>query len=496
MNNSREVLKARYFQPGESWLQLCRRVADISRTEKGKSEMFSKIHSAEFLPNSPMMMNAGTRIPQLCACYVLPVRDDMEEIFDSVKHAALIHKSGGGTGFDFSSLRPAGSYINSSGGQASGPVSFMKVFDTATDQIKQGGRRKGANMGVLSAEHPDIRHFIQCKETEQDLTNFNISVMLSDRVRHEDPTIVKHIANCIWRNGEPGLLFSDNMNADRPHSELYTATNPCGESLLLPYESCCLGSINLPQFVHRRFDWHGLYETAYHAARFLDSAIDATYFPLQAIRDRMNENRKIGLGAMGLADVLISFGLPYDSTEGRDFAESIYAMMYAGAEKASRDLADEYGAIYKDRRNSLLLSSAPTGSLSLIGNATAGIEPVFSFAQKRNVMEGEVYEYNQQYFDALRRCSAYGYEDLPDDLQQVFKTAQQISPVDHIRMQAAVQNQVDQAVSKTINLPHDINVDEIEDCVHAGADLGLKGMTMYRNGSRETQVYECTECKI
>lgn len=517
--NANKVLEQRYLQPNEDWQGLCKRVAGhVAQDPQHYPDYFSMLHNQLMLPNSPCLMAAGTELPQLCACFVLPVSDSMESIFQAVKETALVHKTGGGTGFDFSPLRPSSAQVNSTRGTASGPISFMKVFNAATDQVKQGGRRKGANMGVLRADHPEIREFINCKQLESDLTNFNLSVMLTPEVMDdEDPImslrhprsafrfpvmksdILDQITERIWHNGEPGILFEDTINQNVEPGMEVTATNPCGEAPLLPYEACVLGSINLPQLFDPicGFMWDELERVTRTAVRFLDDVIDASQFPLDSIATQVRQNRKLGLGMLGLADLLYMARIPYDSEEGRIFAMNIARTIQMAGWEMSAKLGKARGAVYKHYRNRSITAQAPTGTLSLIANATPGIEPVFSHSVLRKVMDGQhIYETNQYVQEALRSAGVSSYADLPERERQVFKTAQQIAPEDHVKMQATVQEFIDLGVSKTINLPNGATVDQIKEIIQLAYRTGCKGLTMYRDGSRDEQVLNCVECQI
>jgi ribonucleoside-diphosphate reductase alpha chain len=514
--------------------------ADINNIENKFYEMMA---SLKFLPNSPTLMNAGRPLGQLSACFVLPVEDSMEGIFDSIKNAALIHKSGGGTGFSFTRLRPRGAMVNTTGGVASGPVSFMKVFNAATEAVKQGGTRRGANMAILRVDHPDIIEFIKCKEDTKEVTNFNISVGITERfmdavnngedydlIDPHDNEIVgslnaREIYNTIvkmaWTNGEPGIVFIDKMNAANPTPLLgkFETTNPCGEQPLLPYESCNLGSINLMKMVKSidgkyEIDYILFEETIYDAVHFLDNVIDINTYPLEEIDKQTKLTRKIGLGIMGYADLLFMLQIPYNTEEAVALAEKVMKFVNDTGKAASRKLAKVRGAfpefersIYKDGepiRNSTVTTIAPTGTISIIAGASSGIEPLFAIAFVRNVMDNdklfEVHPYFEKLArergiysnDILTKVAQQGtlshIENIPEDMKQVFTTAHDISPIWHVKMQAAFQRYTDNAVSKTVNFGNSATIEDVREAYNLSYKLGCKGITIYRDGSRDSQV--------
>ena len=554
------VLEKRYLikdengRPTETVEELFKRVAstiasadekysDFDR-EKSEKEFFDMISGLDFLPNSPTLMNAGRLLGQLSACFVLPVGDSMEEIFEAIKQAALIHKSGGGTGFSFSRLRQKGSTVNSTGGVASGPISFMKVFNTATEAVKQGGTRRGANMGMLRIDHPDILEFIDCKSDGSEITNFNISVAITEKFMEavENGTdyeliepntgnsiatlsardVFEKIVSAAHKNGEPGIVFIDRLNRANivPTVGEIEATNPCGEQPLLPYESCNLGSINLVNMLKQgengkyEIDFDKLADTTKKAVHFLDNVIDVNNYPLEEI-DRMTKStQKVGLGVMGFADMLLMLGIPYNSEEGVATAEKIMGFINDTAKAESRVLAETRGAfplfeqsIYKDEtpiRNGTVTTIAPTGTLSIIAGVSSGVEPVFAYVFIRNVMDGtELIEVNPILKNELIRRGIYSDElmkkiaaegslahipGIPDDMKKVFVSAHDVSPLWHVKMQAAFQRHIDNAVSKTVNFPSSATKEDVKEVYKLAYKLGCKGVTIYRDGSRDSQV--------
>jgi len=514
-----------------------------SRSVKRTAAWFYDMMAAlDFLPNSPTLMNAGRELGQLSACFVLPVEDSIKSIFNAVRDTALIHKSGGGTGFSFSTIRPAHDVVKSTHGVSSGPLSFMNVFDVATETIKQGGTRRGANMGLLSVHHPDIMDFIKVKaENPWRFVNFNLSVLVTDRfmkavlddknydlvnphsglgqARLAARDVFAEMVKAAWACGDPGLVFIDRINETNPLPLLgrIEATNPCGEQPLLPYESCNLGSINLSRFVkQKRIDYTRLGTVIRWAVHFLDNVIDINRFPLPEIREMTRKNRKIGLGIMGLADMFIRMGIPYDSQEALDLCGELMAFIQTRARTASADLARKRGnfpsfkgSLHQRQgrrymRNATTTTLAPTGTLSIIANCSSGIEPIFAVAYNRRILDGrELMEVHplfkrlakKQGFwsDGLARNlarigSVRGLKAVPKKYQRLFITAHEIDPMWHLRVQAAFQNHTDNAVSKTVNLPWQTGPDTVREIFLAAHEAGLKGVTVYRDGSRAEQV--------
>ncbi|MEK6289033.1 MAG: adenosylcobalamin-dependent ribonucleoside-diphosphate reductase [Acidobacteriota bacterium] len=521
--------------------------ADAAAAEEAFYESMS---SLEFLPNSPTLMNAGRNLAQLSACFVLPVEDSMEGIFGTLRETALIQKSGGGTGFSFSRLRPREDLVESTHGVSSGPVSFMRLYNFATEVTKLGGKRAGANMAILRIDHPDIQEFIAAKTNPLELNTFNISAAVTDEfmervkqgekydlinprtgevARQSDAReVLDRIVASAWRNGEPGVIFIDRINRDNPTPELgqIESTNPCGEQPLLPYESCVLGSINLAKFSRDgAVDYDRLREAVALGVHFLDNIIDVSEYPIPDIAYITKLNRKIGLGVMGWADLLILMGIPYDSEDAINLGEEVMGFISLEALEASVDLAKQRGpfprwfqeSIYKkdgqeqagslrsqERRNATVTTVAPTGTISLIANCSSGIEPIYSIAYRRLAFQSEhmtfVHPLFEQYArehefyteELMKRVagkgSLVGLTEVPDEAKRVFVTAREIAPEWHVRMQAAFQEHIDAAVSKTINFPADATVDDVKRAYVLAHELGCKGITVYRDGSREKQV--------
>jgi len=549
------ILSARYLRKGESGFDdICRRVAAaLAEDHDDEALFFEAMRSLRFLPNSPTLMNAGTELGQLSACFTLPVSDSIDGIFDAMKQGAIIHKTGGGTGYNFSHLRPEGSPVQSTEGVASGPVSFMRVFNAATEVIKQGGRRRGANMGILNVWHPDIIPFITAKAKEGEFANFNISVMVNDtfmdlvsRKQFEtvwlthphtgDTVTVGRIWNAIvegiWKNGEPGILFFDEINRRNPTPRLgeIDTTNPCGEQPLFPYESCVLGSINLAACMHHGvLDEKELEKITRMATRFLDLVIDRNVFPIPQIGEATKRTRKIGLGLMGVHDALLIAGLPYDSPEGRAWCERVMEIVTRSAITESRQRAEKLGpfpawegSIWTEFavRNAAMTTIAPTGTISLLAGCSSGIEPIFSFAYTRKNTVGKTFIIvNPVFRDHLSATLAtMGYSGsgleqkieeviahvheagtvqdldwLPGQFRKLCKTALDISWKDHILMQAAFQKHVHASISKTINMPSSATKEDCAEALLMAWSLKLKGITIYRTGSREDVVLSLKE---
>jgi len=511
---------------------------DLRQTEQEFYELMVKM---EFLPNSPTLMNAGKPGGQLSACFVLPIEDSLDAIFDSVKSAALIHQTGGGTGFSFSRLRPANDVVRSTGGVASGPISFLKVFNQATEVIKQGGTRRGANMAILDVHHPDILDFITCKKRNTEITNFNISVAADEefmRAVEKDADyplinpntgkevrrlsarkVFDYVVNSAWLNGEPGMVFLDRVNADNPTPSLgrIEATNPCGEQPLLPYEACNLGSINLAKCVNERkeIDWEKLRRIVRTGVHFLDNVVDASDFPLEKITKMVRGNRKIGLGVMGWADMLFLLETPYDSEDAVALAEEVMEFIQEESDRMSLDLGEERGpfpnweksiwAGTKQKfRNATRTTIAPTGTISMIAGTSSGIEPLFAIVFIKNVMGGAQLGESDPVFLAVakgegfyseelmkqiaQRGSVRTFSEIPEKWRRIFVTSHDISPEWHLRMQAGFQGHTDNAVSKTVNFPQEATPEDVRNVFVLAHELGLKGVTVYRDRSREEQV--------
>jgi ribonucleoside-diphosphate reductase alpha chain len=557
-DNALKVLEKRYFLKNEKnepiedasglFLRVARNIAEADRIYDKKAdidavthEFYSVMASLDFLPNSPTLMNAGRDLQQLAACFVLPVEDSIEGIFEAIKNAALIHKSGGGTGFSFSRLRPNRDKVKSTSGISSGPVSFMKVFNSATEAVKQGGTRRGANMGILRVDHPDIREFISCKANDREINNFNISVALTEKFmeavkkgekyslinprgkqeagQEDAREIFDMIVEYSWKNGDPGIVFIDRINRENPtpNAGEIESTNPCGEQPLLPYEACNLGSINLAQMIAQdnRVDYAKLGKITRLAVHFLDNVIDVSKYPLDKITETVRSNRKIGLGIMGWADMLVQMGIPYSSEEAITLAGDIMKFIHAEAQEASLELAKKRGtfpnykgSIYekdgKKLRNATLTTIAPTGTLSMIASCSSGVEPLFAVAYTKTVMDNtRLPEVNRYFLETARKRGFYTdalimkigetgnvshEEAVPEEVKKVFVTSHDIDPVWHIKMQAAFQKYTDNAVSKTVNFRNDAVKDDVRKVYMLAYELGCKGVTIYRDGSRNEQV--------
>jgi ribonucleoside-diphosphate reductase alpha chain len=559
------VLRGRYLAKNtagtivETPAQLFWRVAsDIAQAEQlyppacrlphAAQRWYDSMARLDFLPNSPTLMNAGRRLQQLSACFVLPVEDSLTSIYDSLKHQALIHQSGGGTGFSFSHVRPHNDRVASSSGVASGPISFMRLFNLSTDVIKQGGTRRGANMGILRIDHPDILDFIALKQTPTEMTNFNLSVGITDSFMQaltrrrtyalinphtNKPTrrlpaqlIFDRLVEAAWASGEPGLVFLDTINRTNPTPRLgvIESTNPCGEQPLLAYESCTLGSINVANFLARpdarpTIDFARLADTISLAVRFLDNVIDRNCFPLPDIERITKQTRKIGLGIMGFADLLIALNIPYNSEAALHMATTLMEFFRSRAHLASAALAAERGVfpayrgsrlqtLHQRHRNATVTTIAPTGSISIIANCSPGIEPIYGVQELRRVMDGVMLSALHPAF--TRHARALGLDlaslqpdlaahpsiqhvtHIPEELRRLFVTAHDVSPEHHVRMQAVFQRYSDSGVSKTINLPATATQAEVSAAFLLAYQLGCKGLTVFRSGSRKQQVFSCS----
>ncbi len=504
-------------------------VADVLLDRQASAETSAEafeeaLTSLSFLPNTPCLINAGKPLGQLSACFVLPIEDSLESIFEALKETALIHQSGGGTGFSFSRLRPHGDTVRSTHGVSSGPVSFMRVFDMATETIKQGGARRGANMGVLHVSHPDIEEFIRAKEPSGQFRNFNLSVAVDDIFidalkkgnyyplihprtgsvvgRRSAKKILEMMAECAWESGDPGILFIDTVNRTNPTPSLgkIEATNPCGEQPLLPYESCTLGSINLTKVINGKgISYRKLKELVHLGVHFLDNVVEVNRYPIRQIEEMSKKTRKIGLGVMGFADTLILLGIPYQSKKAVNLAEEIMSCINECAVETSIRLAEKRGnfpafgkSIYpakgiKKRRNATLTTVAPTGTISLIAGVSSGIEPVFAFSLKRRIIDSVIKEIHPIY-------ERYQKEKRPI-FEKIFQTAWDIPPEWHLKVQAAFQKYTESAVSKTVNFPASATPEGIEKAFLMALDMDLKGVTVYRDKSRPGQTLAACSLK-
>jgi ribonucleoside-diphosphate reductase alpha chain len=562
--NALKVLEARYLLKDEAgkvvenpegmFRRVAKTISSAERLHNGnpaewEEKFYALLTDLRFLPNSPTLMNAGKDIGQLAACFVLPVGDSMNSIFDTLKNAALILQSGGGTGFSFSKLRPKSDMVRSTGGIASGPVSFMKIYNTATEVIKQGGARRGANMGMLRVDHPDILEFIKIKRSEGELTNFNISVAVTDAFMEalkndgeydlvnprsgivagkvKAKTVFDEMVRSAWETGDPGLVFIDRVNRSNPTPRIGTmeSTNPCGEQPLLPYEACVLGSMNLSKYVKEprsggrdlknrnikdRVDFDNLSRDVKTAVRFLDNAIDINKYPIPEVEKMHKGNRKIGLGVMGWADMLILLGIPYNHGRAFILGNEVMKFVRDTARAASVELADKrgvfpnfYGSIYDSPgmprvRNATTTTIAPTGTLSIIADCSSGIEPLFALAYKRLILDTELSEINKHFFEEARQKGFYseelrkkviekgslkGIKEVPAEIRRLFKTAHEIPPEDHIEMQACFQEYTDNAVSKTVNMPYRSREKDVASAFLLAYEKGCKGVTIFRYGT-------------
>jgi ribonucleoside-diphosphate reductase alpha chain len=560
--NALEVLKARYLlrdekeniieTPARLFERVAKAIAKVDKTygenpEQSKKIFYEMMAKLEFIPNTPTLFNAGTDIGQLSACFVLPVGDSLESIFTTVKNMALIEQTGGGVGFDFSRLRPKGDIVKSTKGVASGPVSFMRIFDTATEVIKAGGKRRGAMMGILRVDHPDVLEFITAKQNPTFLSNFNVSVAVTDEfmqkvevgeeywlVNPRNKEKVKSLkakevwnlmARSAWTSGDPGVVFIDEIDRHNPTPEVgrIESTNPCGEQPLLPYESCNLGSINLSRMVKDgKINWEKLRETVRNAVHFLDDVVDANLYPLKETAEITRANRKIGLGVMGFADMLIMLGVPYNSERAVELGEQVMKFIQEEAHKRSKEIGEERGSFpnfeksvwkgkYSAFRNATVTTVAPTGTISIIAGCSSGIEPLFAVSFMRNVLGGtRLFETNMLFEETAKARGFYSAKLLEEiartgsvqkiagvreDVKRLFVTALDIEPVWHVKMQAAFQKSTDNAVSKTVNLSNDAKVEDVGAIYDLAWKLKCKGVTVFRYGSKPEQVLYIGEIK-
>lgn len=562
--NALSLLDKRYLKknaegrkesPSEMFHRVANFVAAVEKRHGSDPNKWSKtfynlMADRYFLPNTPCLANAGnTELNYLFACYAFTIEDSMEDILNKSRSAGIVQTTGGGVGLNFSNLRPAGDYVKTTEGIASGPITFMEIFNTISNVIKQGGIRRGGNLGLLLVSHPDIYDFIKCKTDESKLTNFNISVAITDdfmRAVKNDAdfplinpkdnsevakvnarSLFRTICESAWRNGEPGIVFWDKIEEDNPTPKLgHLIKNLCAEQDLVPNEACCLGSINLEKFVDMeegKIVWPSLRKVVHHAVRFLDDVIDASNYPLPEIEAVVKGNRKIGLGVMGFANMLIKLGIPYDSDEAIKVAEDVMDFINIEARKASSKLADQRGdfpnivdsVITGPQRNATITTIAPTGSISMIAETSSGIEPNFAVVyQKANILEGQsFFEVNPVFEEIGKREGWYtnslinkvvrnggkvtGLSEIPEKWQRVMITALEIDPEWHIKMQAAFQRHINNSISKTINMPNESTIDDVEKAIKLAYDLNLKGITVFRNNSRSEQVLKtlCIECE-
>jgi len=559
--NALSLLDKRYLKkvdgkketPSQMFRRVAKHVASVEKQYGNDPVYWSKafynlMANQIFLPNTPCLANAGREeLNYLFACYAFEVGDSIEDIFQTVKDCAIVQKTGGGVGLNLSKLRPMGDLVKSTEGVASGPIDFMRVFDMTSDVIKQGGIRRGGNMGLLLINHPDIVNFIKCKNDENKLNNFNISVAITDdfmRAVKNDTEfqlvspksnkvtgkvkareLFRLIAESAWKNGEPGFVFWDKIEVDNPTPKAgHLIKNLCGEQDLLPYEACCLGSINLVKFVEDgQIVYTSLRKVVHHAVRFLDDVIDASDYPLDVIKKTVKSNRKIGLGVMGFSNLLLRLGVPYDSDEALKIAEDVMDFINVESRKASAKLAEEKGdfpaikvsIVDAPQRNATLTTIAPTGSISIIAETSSGIEPIFAVVyNKTNILENNTFFEVNPIFEEIGKLEGWysptlinrvirnggkvtGITEVPEKWQKVFRTALEISPEWHVKMQTAFQRHVNNSISKTINLPYECTVEDVEKVIKLAYDMNLKGLTVFRNNSRTTQVLEtlCPECE-
>ncbi len=556
--NAIRILESRYLLKDENGklienpIQLFERVAKtiVSAEEKyvGKKNVneyykkyFDIMNNLDFVPNSPTLMHAGTKLNILSACFVLPIEDSLDGIFKTMHNAAKIHQAGSGTGFSFSRIRPKGSFVSSINGYASGPISFIKLYNMETKIVNMGGKQRGANMAVLRVDHPDILEFITCKQTEGDIAHFNISVALTDKFMQAlevngsydliDPktkqivskmsakSVFDLIVNMAWTNGEPGIIFIDEINRYNfvPNMGELESTNPCGEQPLLPYESCNLGSINLANMVKDgKIEWDKLRETVAIATRFLDNVIDVNRYPIPEIEKVTKTSRKIGLGIMGWADMLLQLKIPYNSDDAVYLAEKVMKFINDVGVETSVSLGKEKGSFpafkdskweqdgYESMRNATVTTIAPTGTISMIADASSGIEPLFSIAYTKIALDEKEFVYVNKYFESEAKRRGFYSEELmykiareggiqhldevPEDVKKLFVTTHDIGTEWHVKMQSAFQKHTHNAVSKTINMPHDSTIEDVRNAYLSAYRLGCKGLTVYREGSREIEV--------